>query len=99
MIKNTLLFEFVLKVKNLGDLKGIPQLISGTSEYRNISLLMHKSPTGVDMFWEVLEVCTDKFYKDILGNLPYANCVSNLVLYTFSDKLFPATLSWLTAGG
>lgn len=84
----------------MGDLKPIPQLSSGEPEhYRNISLKMHKSPNAADMFWEVLEDCSDKFYKELLSKLPFADCTNNLVLYTLSDKLFPATLSWLTAGG
>lgn len=91
------------KVKNLGDLKPIPQLfgdqgvISTEHFYRNLTLRLHES--GTDKWWEVLEDCSDSFYNRVLGHLPYANCVSSTVMYTFSDKLFPATLSWLTAGG
>lgn len=91
--------NIISQVKNLGDLKPIPQLLlpGETEHYRNISLKMHKS--SADMFWEVLEDCSDKFYKEYLARLPFADCTNNLVLYTLSDKLFPATLSWLTAGG
>lgn len=97
------LFPKFLKVKNLGDLKPVPQLfsnytLSNEHFYRNLTLKLHGSGSA-DKWWEVLEDCSDDFYKLVLGNLPYANCASNTVMYTFSDKLFPATLSWLTAGG
>lgn len=97
------LFPKFLKVKNLGDLKPVPQLFSNYTPsndlfYRNLTLRLHGSGSA-DKWWEVLEDCSDDFYKNVLGNLPYANCISSTVMYTFSDKLFPATLSWLTAGG
>lgn len=68
--------------------------------HRNVTLLMHSSG-GQDkaMFWELLENCTDSFYKKILSKIEFANCTHNLILYTFSDKLFPPTISWLTGGG
>lgn len=88
----------------MGDLKPVPQLFSsdmGTMSnehfYRNLTLRLHES--GSDKWWEVLEECSDSFYSTVLRDLPYANCISSTVMYTFSDKLFPATLSWLTAGG
>lgn len=83
----------------MGELKTILQLLPPNEDHRNLTLEMHKSSTGLDMFWEVLEDCTDKFHNTTLKFLPFSNCTNNLVLYTFSDKLFPATLSWLTAGG
>ena len=98
------LFPKFLKVKNLGDLKPVPQLLSKMPEnspkesyYRNLTLILHEDK--LDKWWEVLEECSDELYNNTFSKLPYADCGSSAVLYTFSDKLFPATLSWLTAGG
>lgn len=96
------LFPKILKVKNLGELKPVPQLFNWPSNlkeqyYRNLTLILYES--GNDKWWEVLEECTDDFYQKTLSHLPFANCNNTSVMYTFSDKLFPPTLSWLTAGG
>lgn len=92
-------------MKNLGGgLKSVPQLFRSETvtyemAYRNLTLALHQQ--AGDKWWEVLEECSDKddLYNRTLRNLPYSNCKSRSVLYAFSDKLFPATLSWLTAGG
>lgn len=96
------LFPKFLKVKNLGELKPVQQLFNSPSNpkdkyYRNLTLILYES--GHDKWWEVLEDCSDEFYQKALSLLPFANCNNTSVMYTFSDKLFPATLSWLTAGG
>lgn len=69
--------------------------------YRNITLILHEDKKSDAKWWEVLEECSleDPVYNSTLSRLPYANCKNSSVLYTFSDKLFPPTLSWLTAGG
>lgn len=93
------LFPKFLKVKNLGDLKTIAQMFpAGMNNHRNLTLQLHRTNRS-DLFWEVLESCSDDFYRQTLSKLPYADCTGHLVLYTVSDKLFPPTLSWLTAGG
>lgn len=89
-------------MKNSGDLKSAQQLIPNPNEikdlyYRNLTLILHG--LGEEKWWEVLEECSDEFYNKTLSHLPYANCDQGSVMYTFSDKLFPSTLSWLTAGG
>lgn len=69
---------------------------------RNLSLKLFHAATSVgdsQMWWEVKEECNDTLYRNVLANIPYADCNSNLVFYTFNDKIFPSTLSWLTAGG
>lgn len=66
--------------------------------HRNLTLRMHRNKRS-DMYWETLEACDDPFYINTLGKLPFADCTNKLILYTVSDKLFPETLSWLTAGG
>jgi len=102
-------YQLTPQVKNVGsELKTIPHLMSDkqidegqeyneAAAYRNISLRMHTSNTAT--WWEVLEICNDSLYKNLFEKLPHADCTNNLVLYTFSDKLFPETLSIFTAGG
>lgn len=90
------------QVKNSGDLKPAQQLIPNPNDitdlyYRNLTLILHEN--GEEKWWEVLEECNDEFYNRTLSQLPYADCKKGSVMYTFSDKLFPSTLSWLTAGG
>lgn len=69
-----------------------------TDGLRNISLQMHKINQGT-VWWEVLETCNDPIYLKLFSKLPHADCTNNLVLYAFSDKLFPETLSIFTASG
>lgn len=104
-------YQIISQVKNLGDeLKPIPALMSSKQleesdniindedkAFRNISLQMHTHDTVT--WWEVLENCNNSDYSDLFAKLPYADCVHNMVVYTFSDKLFPKTLSIFTAGG
>lgn len=88
----------------MGDLKPAHQLFLNSSEtadhfYGNLSLILHENQE--EKWWEVLEEC-DKdnlFCNNILKQLPQAKYNESAVMYTFSDKLFPPTLSWLTAGG
>lgn len=83
-------------------MKPVPQLVPNTGDtidhfYRNLTLILHEN--NEEKWWEVLEECSDEFYNQTLSKLPYADCKTSSVMYTFSDKLFPQTLSWLTAGG
>lgn len=73
------------------------EIFTEENALRNITLQMHSTNTST--WWEVLENCTDKLYANLFSKLPHADCTHNLVLYTFSDKLFPETLSIFTAGG
>ncbi len=77
--------------------EGYDTVITEENAYRNVSLQMHQSKSGT--WWEVLESCQDEMYKKLFEKLPHADCMHNLVLYTFSDKLFPETLSSFAAGG
>uniref|UniRef100_A0A1B0DRJ2 Uncharacterized protein n=1 Tax=Phlebotomus papatasi TaxID=29031 RepID=A0A1B0DRJ2_PHLPP len=90
-----------LKVKNNGVLKPIPQLIPSdyeeTAGFRNITLKLFEADNV--RWWELKEDCTDSLYTDILKDIPGANCDKAIVIYTFNDKLFPPTLSYLTGGG
>lgn len=101
-VQLSFLFPKFLKVKNLGESKPAQQLYNwpGTPEgkyFRNLTLLLHES--GDNKWWEVLEDTSDEFYNKTLSQLPKADGKENSVMYTFNDKLFPETLSWLTAGG
>lgn len=74
-----------------------------SASLRNIDLrLMHGGGTQEDpvptRWWEIREDCTDDNYLSILKNLPYVDC-SSIILYAFNDKVFPATLNIITAGG
>lgn len=69
--------------------------------YRNISLRLKygdtPASTSSDMWWEVKENCDDENFK-ILNKIPFVNC-EQLVMYTFNDKLFPATLNFISGSG
>lgn len=49
-------------------------------------------------WWEIREECDDENYVNILKKLPYADC-NSIIIYAFNDKVFPATLNIITAGG
>ena len=49
-------------------------------------------------WWEIKEDCRDKIANDVLKKLPYASC-DNLIIYTFNDKAFPATLNLISGKG
>lgn len=88
-------------MKNSGELRPAQGLTpiarDAYDRYRNLTVSLHVNSR--EKWWEVLEECSDEFYNETLSHLPYADCEKSLVLYTFSDKLFPSTLNWLTAGG
>ncbi|XP_058821886.1 piezo-type mechanosensitive ion channel component-like isoform X2 [Topomyia yanbarensis] len=96
-----------LKVKNSGALRPIHQLIPAADtddsekNYRNITLRLFQTQTNSSnplFWWEVKENCSDPSYA-IFANMPYADCVSHLVMYMFNDKIFPSTISSIAAGG
>lgn len=68
--------------------------------YRNISLrLRHQTSTTADiMWWEVKELCDDNNHMNYLRHIPFVDC-NQLVMYTFNDKLFPATLNFISGSG
>lgn len=103
--KEAVEFPFLMpkfvKVKNSGTLKTIPQMVPAEfpieAGNRNVSLFLFEL-NGVT-WWEIKEVCTDSFAQKILNRIPKNDCESSIVLYSFNDKIFPATLNWMTAGG
>ncbi|KAL1382276.1 hypothetical protein pipiens_013259 [Culex pipiens pipiens] len=93
-----------LKVKNSGNVKPIHQLVDKVDSddsfrnYRNITLRLfqtHQNNSVPLFWWEVKENCTDNSFV----NMPYADCLSHLVMYMFNDKIFPSTISSIAAGG
>ncbi|XP_065092019.1 piezo-type mechanosensitive ion channel component isoform X12 [Ochlerotatus camptorhynchus] len=96
-----------LKVKNSGNVRPIHQLIKQANtddseeNYRNITLRLFQTHTNntIPLFWwEVKENCSDPSYATF-ANMPYADCISHLVMYMFNDKIFPSTISSIAAGG
>lgn len=63
---------------------------------------MHSGGTPDDpipqRWWRIRENCDDENYNNILRLLPYLDC-ENIIIYGFNDKVFPATLNLITAGG
>lgn len=82
---------------NSGGLQPISLSDSPSSNYQNIRLRLHESNKWP--WWELVEDCSDHFYKKVLSKLPYADCKQNSVIYTFNDKLFPSSLSPFISGG
>lgn len=71
--------------------------------FRNVQLLMMHSGGTPEQpiktrWWEIREECDDENYEDILRRIPYIDCDS-IIIYAFNDKVFPATLNIITAGG
>ncbi|XP_055851574.1 piezo-type mechanosensitive ion channel component isoform X3 [Episyrphus balteatus] len=88
-----------IKVHNSGDLNFITQLMPDDEVYRSLAIRLHINNDTNGVWWEIQETCDDAFYKNTLNQLPYSNCESGVVMYTFNDKKFPSTFSFLTAGG
>ncbi|XP_032592573.1 piezo-type mechanosensitive ion channel component isoform X2 [Drosophila grimshawi] len=88
-----------IKVLNLGDAFVVSALTGKEQEYRPLVIKMHRDNTTNGLWWEIRDFCYDNFYNSTLKDLPYSDCSSGIVMYTFNDKKFPSTFSFLTAGG
>lgn len=96
-----------LKITNKGSADAISRLMVGNKDeatYRNISISLKtgKSNIGVaQQWWEVSEICdmSDYNYKEFLSRLPINECKLFLTIFTFNDKAFPATLSFISGKG
>ncbi|XP_077295229.1 piezo type mechanosensitive ion channel component [Arctopsyche grandis] len=100
------MFPKFVKIFNKGTAKAVHQLMKKEKTrplnemYRNISLrLRHQASTTADvMWWEVKELCDDNNHINYLRHIPFVDC-NQLVMYTFNDKLFPATLNFISGSG
>lgn len=91
-----------VKVKNQGSLEPSAVLLEPDDDndehiFRNLSIMLFHSNEENDntMWWEVKEDCSSSFFS----KLPFNTCINSMVMYMFSDRLFPTTLSFLTANG
>lgn len=66
------------------------------SRFRNVTLKL--STVDDKLWWEITEEQTDHNYQKYLQYLPYADS-SSFMIYTFNDKIYPATLNIITGGG
>ncbi|KAK6623257.1 hypothetical protein RUM43_009109 [Polyplax serrata] len=94
-----------LKITNKGNADAISKLMTGDKEnatYRNISISLKTGESiigTIQEWWEVSEMCDDENYKNILSLLPHNDCNLFLTMFTFNDKAFPATLSFISGKG
>lgn len=65
--------------------------------FRNITMRLRHDSLNRLFWWEIKEDCRDETTK-VLSKLPYASC-DNLIIYTFNDKAFPATLTLISGKG
>jgi len=67
--------------------------------YRNLSLEYNgDNGTCNQGCWSLTETCSDTNYENFLKKIDDGHC-SELVMYTFNDKSFPKTLSFISGGG
>jgi hypothetical protein len=62
---------------------------------RNLTLKLERNFIGEE-WWVVEEECTE---KEKLHQIPLSDKCAHLNLYTFNDKAFPPTLSFISGGG
>ncbi|XP_062141369.1 piezo-type mechanosensitive ion channel component isoform X4 [Drosophila sulfurigaster albostrigata] len=88
-----------IKVLNSGDAFVATVMSGKEQEYRPLVIKLHRDKATKAMWWEIRDYCYDSFYNNTLKDLAYSDCKSGIVMYTFNDKKFPSTFSFLTAGG
>ena len=97
-------FLKLLNKGNLHELSVFSEMSGNQTMYRNLKLRLHPIPeertnTTGGFWWEVVEDCSDKYYIDVLSNLPHIDCSDQITVFTFNDKKFPSHFDILTAGG
>ncbi|CAG9862827.1 unnamed protein product [Phyllotreta striolata] len=95
-----------IKVTNRGTANPIDVLMLEKPDpeaktYRNITInLSTESDAGLKQeWWKIKEECSDYNYLNFLNKITHNDCENYIILYCFNDKVFPPTLSFLTAGG
>ncbi|XP_023031317.2 piezo-type mechanosensitive ion channel component isoform X7 [Drosophila willistoni] len=88
-----------IKVLNSGDAAVVSVSPNKDDDYRPLVIKMHRDKETNGLWWEIRDYCNDTFYNTTLKEFAYSNCTSGIVMYTFNDKKFPSTFSFLTAGG
>ncbi|XP_068147374.1 piezo-type mechanosensitive ion channel component isoform X2 [Drosophila tropicalis] len=88
-----------IKVLNSGDAAVVSVSPNKEDDYRPLVIKMHRDKETNGLWWEIRDYCNDTFYNTTLKEFAYSNCTSGIVMYTFNDKKFPSTFSFLTAGG
>ncbi|XP_065355463.1 piezo-type mechanosensitive ion channel component [Calliphora vicina] len=93
-----------IKVLNSGDPTYISALVpkgnvTKNSDFTNMSISMN-SAGNTSLWWEISDYCGgDETVSTLLRKLPLYDCSSGIVFYTFNDKKFPSTWTFLTGGG
>ncbi|XP_020715968.1 piezo-type mechanosensitive ion channel component isoform X2 [Ceratitis capitata] len=87
-----------IKILSSGDVSIVNQLMPTGQTYRPLLIRMRNS-SSARLWWEIADYCDDEFHNDFLAKLPLDKCNSGIVLYTFNDKQFPSTFSFITKGG
>ncbi|XP_067624230.1 piezo-type mechanosensitive ion channel component isoform X8 [Eurosta solidaginis] len=87
-----------VKILNSGDVQMVHQLMSNGQMYRPLVIRMRTS-SSARIWWEIADFCDDAFHKEVLTKLPLDKCNAGIVSYTFNDKKFPSTFSFITKGG
>ncbi|KNC28709.1 hypothetical protein FF38_09431 [Lucilia cuprina] len=93
-----------IKVLNSGDPTYISALVPKVnntkySDFTNMSISMN-SAGNTSFWWEITDYCGgDDAVSTLLKKLPLYDCSSGIVFYTFNDKKFPSTWTFLTGGG
>lgn len=69
------------------------------SDFTNMSISMN-SAGNTTLWWEITPTCRDdNAVAKFLKKLPLYDCSSGITFYTFNDKKFPSTWTFLTGGG
>ncbi|XP_075153442.1 piezo type mechanosensitive ion channel component isoform X2 [Haematobia irritans] len=73
-------------------------LVDSKNNFRDLAIKVHTNNYSFQ-WWEIADHCNDDEATQILKKLPLYDCDSGIVFYTFNDKKFPSTWTFITAGG
>jgi len=67
--------------------------------FRNLTLEYNTdNMPSSQAWWSLTETCSDRNYEKFLKDIDDDHC-SKLLMYTFNDKAFPKTLSFISGEG